>query len=183
MAAIGVLAGVFFALALASLAVFFITRDERADRLSSLAFPAFEILMIPVMLEIHGRYVEQAALTWVATSIGLAAMFVLISSGLLVVAGRVTFPQVAILQTAAFAAFTLWIAATSWLALAFGGLPAGLGWLGLAAIVLSLGAIAWMVRDRALVRGERDPTRPEMVMSVVPFVTLAAWLIWLGTSL
>ncbi len=183
MAAIGVLAGVFFALALTLLVVFFMAKSELADRLSNWAFLGFEILMIPMIVEIHRRYVDHTALTWVATVIGMAAMVVLIVSGLLVVAGRVTFPQVAIPQTAAFAAFTLWMGATSWFALGFGGLPAALGWLGLAAIVVSLGAIAWMVRDRALVRGERDPTRPEMAMSVVPFVALAAWLIWLGASL
>jgi hypothetical protein len=38
-------------------------------------------------------------------------------------------------------------------------------------------------RRDELVRGERDPTRPEMAMSVVPFVALVAWLTWLGASL
>ena len=183
MAAIGVLAGVFFALALGLLAVFFIAKSQLADSLSNWAFLAFEILMIPVMLEIHRRYVDQAALTWAVTVIGLAALVVLIVSGLLVVAGRVTFPQVSIPQTAAFAVFILWVAATSVLALAFGGLPAGLGWLGIAAVVVGLGAIAWISRDRALVRGERAPTGLEMMFGVVPFIAIAAWLIWLGASI
>lgn len=183
MAVIGILAGVTFSLALVLLAVFFVAQSRLADSLSNWAFLAFEILSVPVILEIHRRYVDDTSLTWIATVLGLLAMAVLIVSGLLVVAGRVTFPQVAIPQTAAFALFSVWIAATSWLALAFGGLPAGLGWLGFVAIVLTLGTIGLMSRDRALVRGERPPTRPEMVMGVVPFIALAAWLLWLGASL
>lgn len=183
MAAIGILAGVFFTLALTLLAIFFIAKSQLADRLSGWAFLAFEILLIPVIVEVHGRYVDRTALPWVATAAGLAAMVVLIVSGALVVAGRVTYAQVGGVQGGAFAVFTVWIAATSWFALAFGGLPAGLAWLGFAAIVVTLGAIAWMMRDRALVRGERPPTRAEMAMGVVPFVALAAWLIWLGASL
>lgn len=183
MAAIGILAGVSFALALVLLSVFFIAKSRLADDLSNWAFLAFEILMIPVIVEIHRRYVDHTALTWIATVIGVAAMVVLIVSGLLVGAGRVTFARVGAVQGGAFAVFTVWIAATSWFVLAYGGLPAGLAWLGAAAIVVTLGAIAWMMRDRALVRGERPPTRPEMAMGVVPFVALAAWLIWLGASL
>lgn len=183
MATIGILAGVFFALALVLLSVFFIAKSQRADYLSSWAFLAFEILLIPVIVEIHRRYVDQTALTWLATATGLAAMVVLIASGALVLAGRVTFARVGAIQGGAFAVFTVWIAATSWFVLAFGGLPAGLAWLGLAAIVVTLGAIAWMMRDQALVRGERPPTSFEMAMGVVPFVALAAWLIWLGASL
>lgn len=182
-ATIGILAGVFFTLALTLLAVAFIAKSQLADRLSSWAFLAFEILMIPVIVEIHRRYVDHTALTWLATATGLAAMVVLIVSGALVLAGRVTFARVGAVQAGAFAVFTVWVAATSWFALAFGGLPAGLAWLGFAAIVVTLGAIAWMMRDRALVRGERPPNRAEMAMGVVPFIALAAWLIWLGASL
>jgi hypothetical protein len=182
-ATIGILAGVFFALALVRLSVFFIAKSKLADNLSNWAFLAFEILMIPVILEIHRRYVDHSALTWIATVIGLAAMVVLIVSSLLVGAGRVTFARVGAVQAGAFAVFAVWIAATSWFALAFGGLPAGLAWLGFVAIVVTLGAIAWMMRDRALVRGERPPNRAEMAMGVVPFIALAAWLIWLGASL
>jgi hypothetical protein len=180
---IGILAGVSFTLALVLLSVDFVTKGELADRLSNWAFLAFEILMVLVIVEVHRRYVDQSALTWLGTAAGLAAMTVLIVSGSLVISGRVTFARVGAMQSAAFAVFAVWVAITSWLAYAFGGLPAGLGWLGLVAVVVTVGAIVWFMRDRALVRGERPPTRAEMTMGVVPFVALAAWLTWLGASL
>jgi hypothetical protein len=43
--------------------------------------------------------------------------------------------------------------------------------------------IAVMLRDPALVRGDRMPTAAEMVVAAVPFVAIAAWLAWLGAVL
>jgi len=57
------------------------------------------------------------------------------------------------------------------------------GWLGIAAVVVGLGAIAWVSRDRAQLHGERHPTGFKMTLGVVPFVAVAAWLIWLGANL
>ncbi len=183
MAVIGILAGATFALALTLLGVFFTAKSELADRLSNWAFLAFGILLVPVILEIQRRYVDHTGLTWLATVAGLAASAVIIVSSALLVTGRVSFARVSIPETAAFAIFAVWAAAASVLILAFGGLPVGLGWLGLTAVLVGLGAIAWVARDPAMLRGQRAPTGTEMVSGVAPFIALAAWLIWLGASL
>lgn len=183
MALIGVLAGVALAAALSLLVAFFVAKSQLADRLSNWAFLAFEILSVPVILEIHRRYVDQAAFTWVFTLAGLAAMAVLVVTGVLIVAGRVEFARVSYAQTGAFAMWLVWVAGTGYLVLAHGGLPVGLGWLALGAVVVGLGVIGWMSRDRALVRGEKTPTRTQMFLSTVPFIGLVGWLIWLGASL
>ncbi len=172
-----------FALGIVLLVVEFATKSELADRLSGAAFLGFEVLLIPAIFDVHRRYVDESALTWLGSAVGLIALAVLIVSGLLVLLGRVTFPQVALLQTGAFVGFIAWMAIVSVLILSLGGLPTALGWLGIAAVVVGLAVILAMTRDRALVRGEREPTRPEQLAGTVPCLALVAWLMWLAVSL
>lgn len=181
LAAIG--AGVFFALSMALLVAFFVTKNEQADRWSERVFLVFFVLAAVVIYEIHRRYVDRSGLVWAATIAGLAAMAVSFVLELAVTTRRVEFGRVAALLTGAFAFFMLWLLAASVMILALGGLPAALGWLGMAAVAVGLGVIGWFVRDPAMVKGERAPTQAEMALSVVPFIGVIAWLLWLGASL
>lgn len=181
LAALG--AGVFFGLSMALLIVFFVTKNEQADRWSERSFLVFFVLAAVVIYEIHRRYVDRSPLVWVATIAGLAGMAVSFVLELLVTARRVEFTRVAPLLTGGFVVFILWLLAASAMILAFGGLPAELGWLGVVAVVVAIGVIGWLVRDPAMMKGERSPTQVEMALSVVPFIGVIAWLVWLGLNL
>ena len=82
----------------------------------------------------------------------------------------------------------LWVAAVSASILAYGGLPAGIGWLGIAAGVLTIVATLETVR---LVR--RDGMAELATLTRIPrlaagatlgaFVAFPLWCIWLGLAL
>jgi hypothetical protein len=94
--------------------------------------------------------------------------------------GRIDFRRVAIPQTIGFAVYMLWILAASLFVLAFGGRPTWMGWLGIAAVAVSLAVLGWFARDPALIRGDREPDRVEAGLGLLPFVGISAWLISLG---
>jgi len=162
------------------LVTFFMTGNARADRLSNVFFLAFYALAAAAAWGIHLRYVESSALVWVATAAVLVVLAALFVSQALVLAGRIEFRRVAVLQTVAFSVYILWILASSLLALAYGVPPAWLGWLGVAAVVAGLAVLAWFARDPALIKGDRNPDRLESALATIPFVAIAAWLIALG---
>lgn len=178
----GVIAGVSFGIALGLLLTFFVTGSKTADRWSNVAFLAFYVSGALVVHDIHQRYVERTAVVWAATAVTAVALGVLFVSQALVLAGRIDFRRVAIVQTVGFAVYILWILAASVLVLAFGGPPSAVGWLGAAAVIASLAVLGWFARDPALIRGDREPDRFESALGILPFLGITAWLILLGLN-
>lgn len=177
-----ILAGVAFGAAMALLLTFFVTGSRRADRWSNVAFLVFYALAAVVVYEVHVRYVGRTALVWVPTAVALGSLAVLFVTQALVLAAVIDFRRVAIPQTVGFALYALWILSASALILAFGGLPAVAGWLGVAAVAATLGVLAWFARDPAVIRGEREPSRSQSAIGVLPLAAICAWLIVLGIS-
>lgn len=180
---VAILAALSFGLALGLLLTFFVTSDRRADIASGPAFLAFFAFAAAIVYEIHRRYVDQSAVVVVATVIGLATLAVLFVAQAAVAAGRVAFQRVAVVQMVGFAVYMLWVLLASGLVLAFGGLPATVGWIGVIAVAITLGVIGWFARDPALFRGTRDPSRSESALGLLPFIGIVAWFVSLGLSL
>jgi len=179
---VAILAGLAFTAAMTMLLTFFVTGNARADRAGNVFFLLFYALAAIVVAQLHARYVDLTALVWAPTAVALVALVVLFTSQALVLAGRVDFRRVAVLQTAGFGVYVLWLLAASVLVIAFGGLPLVLGWLGLAAVAVTLAALAVFGRDPAVIRGDRPPGRIEALFGFAPLLAIAAWLIVLGLS-
>lgn len=165
------------------LIAFFLSNDQRADRLSNLAFLLFYALAAAVVYEVHQRYAAKSPLVVLATVVALAALAFLFVSQALVTLGRMDLRRLAVLQTVGFATYVLWTLAASAMVLAFGRLPASLGWLGVAAVVAALAVLGWFARDPALIKGDRPPNRMETTVMTLPFLGISAWLVWLGLSI
>ncbi len=180
---LAVAAGLAFGLALIMLMAFFVTRVERFDRLAEWSFVVFALCAIPTIVAVPDRLSGSGPLTTIATAIGVASVATVGLGELGSALRLVDFRRVAPLMTIGFVGFLLWIGVVSVIAIAGDGLPAGLGWLGLAAIVLGIATVAWIVRLPGVMRGEREPPQWAMIVFFVPMIGIVTWMVWLGLSL
>lgn len=176
-------AGLVFGGAIVLLATFFRTKDERYDRIAEWGFVLFAVLGIPAMVVTAGRLADGGTVVGWATVLGGAGVLGLGMGELGSSLGRVDFRKIAPLMTAGFLLFLVWIGVMSWVILAVGALPAGLGWLGLGSITLGIVIVMWIMRDPAVRRAERGPGANGLMLFFVPLVGLVAWMIWLGLVL
>ena len=172
-----------FGAGLVLLATFFATRNARFDRLAEWAFVGFAILSIPTLPAVADRLPAGSVVTPVVTAIGLAGAVGLGLAELLVTVGAVDFRRIGPAATLAFCAYLTWIGAVSVVAILGGRLPAALGWLGLASIVVAAVLVAAIVRTPGVLRGEREPSRTLSMAFGLPMLGIVAWMLWLAGSL
>lgn len=121
-------------------------------------------------------------MTWLFTLLVTAALAVQLVNQVLVAVGVFTFAKVAVVQTAAFAGVLVWMAAVSFMTIGDDALPVGTGWLGVITVLALVILLGLMSRDQALVKGQRNPTRNELAVAVLPLLALLVWFYWVGAS-
>lgn len=182
-------AGILACIAGILLAVFFATSKDAWGRANDAASAAFAMLLVPAALAMNERYASVAGPWMLAvTALGLIAMSVAAGASVLTALGRLAVEDLTRWQGGSFAALFAWVGAVSTAVVTFGGLPAGIGWLGLAATVLAIVATLEIVR---LVRrhGLEELTklaRPPLVAAgatLAAFVLFPIWCVWLGLAL
>ena len=183
MGLIAAAAGVAFGLALIFLATFFVTRNDRFDRVAEWSFVAFSLLAIPTIVTVAGRLPNGGLAAQVATVVGVASAAVIGVGELGSTLKLIDFRRVAPLLTLAFMGFLAWIGLTSVLIITGCGFPAGLGWLGIVTIVLGIAIVGWIIREPGVVSGDREPSRAQMTAFFIPMIGIVGWMVWLGLSL
>jgi hypothetical protein len=177
-------AGVLFGAALASLTAFFVTKEERFDRVAEWSFVLFALCAIPTMLTVAGLFPNAGILIPIATATGIVSVTVMALAELGATLKLVDFGRIAPIVTVAFVGFLVWIGLISVLILTQGGsLPAALGWLGVVSIVLGVAIVAFIARQPGVIAGEREPERGPMIAFVIPMAGIVGWLVLLGLSL
>ena len=160
------------------------TKREWLGWAESYAFLILYLALGALVLGLHADFADAApVLVWASTIVGVLGVLGCLAGESATLFCGVPFPRVAVPVTVAFGGILLWMGGISGATLADGVLPAGLGWLGVGVVAVAVLIIAVMLRDPALVRGDRMPTAAEMVVAAVPFVAIAAWLAWLGAVL
>jgi hypothetical protein len=183
MSVVAMVAGIAFGSAIVLLASFFVTKVERYDRLAEWAFVVFAICAVPTVAIVGGRLPGSSTVNAVVTVLGATGAAVIGLGELGVTLHVVDFRKISALITVAFLAFLLWIGAVSVVVVTSGGLPVGLGWLGLVAIILGIAIIGSLVRVPGVLTGTAQPPRVQMVAFFVPMAGIVAWMLWLGLSL
>ena len=183
MSVVAVVAGVTFGGAIALLAAFFATKVERYDRIAEWSFVVFGACAVPTIVTVGGRLPVGSTVGTVVTVIGAAGAAAIGLGELGSSLHLVDFRKISALITLAFVAFLLWIGAVSVITLASGGLPIGLGWLGLVSIILGVGIIGSLARVPGVLTGVAEPPRAQMVAFFVPMLGIVGWMVWLGLSL
>jgi len=184
-----VAAGILAAVAGMLLGVFFATGSDAWGRANDAASAAFAVLLVPAALVLYDRYAPAAGV-WAGafTTLGLAAIAAAAVSSALTALGRLSVADLTKWQGGSFAALFLWVGAVSVSVLAYGGLPAGIGWLGLAATGLALVATLEIVRivRRVGIEELARLTRPPVLAAgaaLAAFVAFPLWCISLGLAL
>lgn len=180
---LAIAAGIAFGAALLLLVTFFVTRDERYDRIAEWSFVAFALLAIPTMLTVAGRLPEGGLIVGTVTVVGIAGVAVLGLGELASTLRIVDFRRMAPLITLGFMAYLVWIGAVSVVVLARGGLPINLGWLGIVTIAVGAVIVGSIVTVPGVVGGQTEPPRGRMTAFFLPMAGIVAWMIWLGMSL
>jgi hypothetical protein len=135
-----------FAVAMGMLTAFFVTNDQRYDRVAEWAFVVFAIAAIPTMLATAAQFPNGGIVVGVVTAVGIVGV-ALVGLGELGTALRlVDFRRISPLVTVGFVAFLVWIGVISLLIVAGTELPTALGWLGILTIVVGAAIIAWIIR-------------------------------------
>ena len=176
-------AGVAFGVALVMLMLFFRTKDARYDRVAEWSFVLFAVLAVPTIATVAGRLSGDGIVVPLVTAAGIIGVVLMGLGELGSTLKIVDFRRIAGVVTIGFLAFLLWIGAASILIVTGSGLAAGLGWLGLAAIVLGIAVVAWVSMTPGVISGQREPGNRQMSAFIVPMVGIVAWLLWLGLSL
>ena len=175
-------AGLSFGLALGLLTAFFVTREERYDRVAEWAFVVFAVLAVPTILAV-GNHLPPGIVTSVATALGVIGV-VAIGLGEIGTALRlVDFRRIANFVALGFFGFLVWIGLVSLLVVSAGGLPSPLGWFGVVVIAAGLVITALVVRTPGVMTGEHEPPVGQMAAFLAPVLGIVAWLMWLGFSL
>ena len=185
MAFAGAGAGILFGVSVGGIALFLRTNDERLDHIAEWAFVAFGIVSSVLILSASGHLDAIGPVATGRTVLGVAAV-VAVGLGELGTAIRIVdYRRIASLVAAGFFAFLIWIGAVSLLLVASDRrtLPAGLGWLGLAAIAVGIVLAGLIVRRPGVMRGDSQPDGRLMVAYVIPAAAIVVWLTWLGLSL
>lgn len=180
MAALAVVA---FGAALGLLMTFFVTHDERFDRVAEWSFVLFAALTIPTMAAVASRISDAGLAVAIVTAVGISGVAVLGLGELGSALHAVDFRRIAPLATLGFIGFLVWIGGISVLVVVQGGLPVGLGWLGLVTILLGVTTLLWIAATPGVLAGDREPQRAQMGAFLVPMVGIVAWMVWLGLSL
>jgi hypothetical protein len=177
--------GVAFGSAIALLALFFRTRNERFDRVAEWLFVAFGVLAVPTILAVSSRMAGPEPAWTVLAAVGAIGAGVLALAELASALKLIDFRRIAGLTTMATLAFFVWIGGISAVIVTSSGspFPATLGWLGIASMVLSIAIIAWITRMPGVVSGDTQPDSRALSFFLLPLVGIVAWLIWLGLSL
>ena len=142
----------------------------------------FAIFAVPAMLVAAGA-AQVGPIVVIATSIGaLGVAGVGLDALMRAFASRVPVgvDGLTSLYAIGFLAFHVWVAAMSVAILLGGGLPAGLGWLGIIAIGGFVAGTAFSVSMPEADWGHR---RGWFVSAFAPQAGVAAWMVWLGLSL
>lgn len=177
-----ILAGIALLAAAGLLIAFFVTENEIADRASNWFFLVFYGLMGWTIVEVHDVYIDVGSFVWVLTVLGLAATAVLFIGTLLIVFELVDFRRVAMLTTLAFLVLMLWMLSVSVLVVTQGALPAGLGWLGIGVMAVSLIVVGLTATDREMIMGEKMPGPVLNAVYGIILAGLTVWIIWLGAA-
>ena len=175
--------GVLFGAALAFLTAFFFTKNERFDRVAEWCFVLFVLGAIPTMLSVARLFRDGGPVVPIATAIGIVSVAVVGIAELGTTLRLVDFRRVAPIVTVAFLGFLVWIGIVSVLIVTQGRLPAALGWLGIAAIVLGIAIVGWITRQPGVMGGDREPARGPMIALVIPMAGIVGWLVLLGFNL
>jgi hypothetical protein len=184
MAWFAVAAGVLLAVSWSLLVLFFVKRNETADRLSNVVGVPALIAVVVAMGAVLDRFAARApVLVSLVTAIGLLAVAVNLVLTIALVLQLVTFPRIAMPATAAWAVLFLWVGAASGFILAYGRLPKSLGWFGVATIAYTLVLLAVIMRKPEMRNGTATPARAEMLAGAPVLVLLPVWLVWLGLAL
>jgi hypothetical protein len=141
------------------------------------AASVFQVLiMLPIVLALHRLFLfgpSAPALSLLAAAMGITGMLVAAALQALLVFGRVKYQQTIGAVLTAGGGIGIWLVLVGYLALASGGLPGGLAWLGLVAgggyILLVAGF--WL-------GGQRNPLF--IAGSLVAVIGYSMWAIWLG---
>jgi hypothetical protein len=150
----------------------------------SYAFLVLYVSLAVLVVGLHRHFVDAApVLVWAASAIGAASAFTCVAASLATLFFGVAFTRVAIVVTVAFAGVLVWMAGLSAASLVTETLPSALGWLGVGSVIVAAIVIGLMTRDPSLLRAERAPTPSEMAVAILPFLGVAAWLVWLGLEL
>ena len=182
MANLGTLVAVSFLVAVVLAAVGSMARMPWVERISDLAFVTFYVSAGALVWAVHGLFADRVPLVWLFTLLAIAALAVQLVNQVLVAVGVFKFGKVAILQTVAFAGVLVWMAAVSIMTFGDDALPVGTGWLGVMTVLGTAVLLGLMSRDKSLVKGERNPTRNELIFAVLPLLALLAWFYWVGAS-
>jgi len=139
------------------------------------AASVFQVLfMLPIVLALHRLFGPGApALSLLAAAMGIIGMLVAAALQALLVFGKVKYEQTMGVVLSAGGGIGIWLVLVGCLALASGGLPGGLAWLGVVAgggyILLVVGF--WL-------GGQRNPLF--IAGSLVAVIGYSMWAIWLG---
>ena len=176
-------AGVLFGIAIGALATFFATRNDRFDRVAEWAFVAFAVAAIVTMLAVPPLLPEGGVLASAVTAVGVVGAAVIGIGELGVALRLIDFRRVSVIITAGFLAFLAWVGGVSVLVIGGAALPAALGWLGMAAIVVGVALVGLLLARPGVLTGQVEPDPRLMVAFFVPMAGVVAWLLWLGTTL
>jgi hypothetical protein len=182
-------AGVSAAVAGILLAAFFATRRDALGRANDVASALMALLLVPPALGIAGRLPDAWPFIAVVTGIGLVGMSAAAVTSVLTAAGRLSVAQLTIWQGGSFVVLFLWVVALSAAIVIWGGLPIGLGALGLSAgvlvVIATLDVIRLARRMGGLAALETMDRPPILAMcaTLAAFAAFPIWCIWLGLSL
>lgn len=171
------------------LAAFFATQRDALGRANDAASALMAILLVPPALAVAGHLSEAGPFIAVVTGVGLVGMAVATVASVLTAAGRLSVAQLTTWQGGSFIVLFLWVVGVSTAILVWGGLPVGLGWLGVSAGVLVMIATVAIIRIARRMGGlsaleELDrPPRLAMAATLAAFAAFPTWCIWLGLSL
>ena len=177
-------AGIFFGLALVLLMAFFVTKDERLDRVAEWCFVAFALLAVPTILKVAGLLSDGGLIVQAATALGVIGVAAIGLGELGSTLRLVDFRRIATAVTLGFLGFLSWIGLVSVAMVSgTGGLPLVLGWLGIVSIVVGLAIVFWILRRPGVMGGDALPGSGEMASFIMPMSGIVVWMIWLGLSL
>lgn len=177
-------AGVAFGAAMCLLAAFFVTKDERYDRVAEWSFVVFGVLGVPAAIAIADRLSGAGLASNVVAGLGIAGIGATALGELGTTLRLVDFRRVAAILSLAFLAILLWVAGASVLVLSTSAFPPGVGWLGIGTIAIVLVLFVAIVgRTPGMFTGAADPPRGPMVALFLPLIGIVAWLVWMGISL
>lgn len=171
------------------LAAFFATRRDALGRANDAASALMAVLLVPPALAVAGRLSEAGPFIVVVTGVGLLGMAVAAIASVLTAAGRLTVAQLTAWHGGSFVVLFAWVVGVSVGILVWGGLPGGLGWLGVAAgllVVIATVEVVGLARRMGglgALEGLDRPPLLAMAAILAAFTGFPIWCIWIGLSL